>query len=536
MSRWNLAWLLGVSAITLVGLSIAYSFSNTPLSAHDKHDNVRLLIEVMDEVQSNYVKSLDKKKMREFVENMVNGGLEKLDPHSGFMNAEEYKEFMKHSDGKFGGVGIRIRVDSAGQIMVETPIVGTPAYNAGIMAGDVIVKVDGKTTEQMSVKEVVEMIQGEPDTKVTLTVVHEGETKENDIEMTRAQIKIDSILGDTPVDDPVKKWEYVIDKQNRIAYIRLVAFTQTTLDELKRVVQDLQDEGVKGFIIDLRNNPGGLLKSAVQVSGMFLESGKKVVSTKSRTQTEESYNSKPPAGVQPITSPPLVILINRYSASASEIVAAALQDHLRAIIVGERSFGKGSVQNIIETEGRTSALKLTTASYWRPSGKNMHRFPDSKREDDWGVTPDVEVKIDTKELIDYFKYRREKDVLHKPGWKNGDKEKILQFKDRVLEKGLEVVVKKLKGQKDAAAPAPAKSPLATLTPVPAPKTPVPAKAAQSSPAAPRELLWCHEDRLAPLFTTHLCHLDAASLAPRMEAIYRPEMLPIVRAAPPRLLA
>src|SRR5207237_1083934 len=189
------------------------------------------------------------------------------------------------------------------------------------------------------------------------------------------------------------------------------------------------------------------LRAAVQVSGMFREDGKKVVSTKSRTQQEEVFYAHMPKGMQgPMPeSIPIVILINRYSASASEIVAAALQDHLRAVIIGERSFGKGSVQNIIPMENGTSALKLTTASYWRPSGKNIHRFPDSKEEDEWGVRPNAgyEVKLTDEDRIAYFKYRRDRDVIRRPGQEakaEKDKDgKQKEFRDRVLDKAVEYI-------------------------------------------------------------------------------------------------
>jgi carboxyl-terminal processing protease len=225
-----------------------------------------------------------------------------------------------------------------------------------------------------------------------------------------------------------------------------------------------------------------------------------------------------------------VILINRYSASASEIVAAALQDYLRAVVIGERSFGKGSVQNVIEMEGGATALKLTTASYWRPNGKNIHRFPNSKKEDDWGVKPDIEVKLDTKELMDYFKYRREKDVLHKPGAKHSDKDKILQFKDRVLDKAREVILEKLKGKKSAAAPMkfpPAKVGATTWSP---------SLLAGEANLPKKFFFWCagqaQEMPLTPPILDGLCCLEPDSrTAPWWESDRA-----LAHAAVPRLLA
>jgi carboxyl-terminal processing protease len=411
-----------------------------------KHENIRLLVDVLDEVQHKYVKELDGDKMRDLVEDMINSGLEHLDRHSNFINADEYKQFQKQSRGHFGGIGVKIGLDrQTNQVLVETPMVGTPAYEAGVQAGDLIVKIDGRSTENMSLKRVVELITGEPGEKVTLTVLHEGQKKPADISIVRAEIQVDSVLGDTPLDNADRKWEYMIDQDNRIAYIRLNAFSETTMAELTKVVEYLKRNHMRGLVIDLRNNPGGLLKAAVEVSSMFLPEGKRVVSTKGRNQREEVYDAKANSNLPAGTGYPIAILINRWSASASEIVAAALQDHLRAVVVGERSYGKGSVQNIIPMEGGTSALKLTTASYWRPSGKNIHRFPDAKEEDEWGVRPNkgYEVKLTDEERIEYFKWRRKRDVLRRPGASPAKSAegaaKKAPVQDRVLQKALEYI-------------------------------------------------------------------------------------------------
>lgn len=467
MSRWNLVWLLGFAAAGLVGLSLTYSAPTRANSLQKKHENLKLMVDVLEEVQQKYVKELDADKMRELVEAMINGGLEKLDPHSNYINADEFKQFQKQSRGKFGGIGIRIGIDRAGQVFVESPMVGTPAYEAGVMAGDIILKIDGKSTENMSLKTVVEMIQGEPGTPVKLTVLHEAAKKQVDLEIVRAEIKIDSVLGDQRSKDNLKEWDFWIEPKTKIAYIRIVSFTETTVAELTRVVDALQRVGLQGLVVDLRNNPGGLLRAAVEVSSLFLPEGKTVVTTKGRGGVkEDTYTShQVDPNVKPGTWYPIAVLINRYSASASEIVAAALQDHLRAIIVGERSYGKGSVQNIIPMEGGTSALKLTTASYWRPSGRNIHRFPDSKEEDEWGVkpSPGFEVKLSDEERVEYFKWRRDRDIVRRPGEdapkqetskdEKNDKKKE-PFKDRVLEKALEYIHKELEknGPKGAQAP------------------------------------------------------------------------------------
>ena len=473
MSKWNLSWLVGLIVVAVVGLSLTYSAPNQVRNLQAKHQNLKLLVDVLEEVEERYVKPLDDEKKRELVENMITGGLEKLDPHSAFIGADEYKQFQKQSRGKFGGIGIRIGIDRAGQIFVESPMVGTPAYEAGILAGDVIVKVEGQATDNMSLKKVVDTIQGDAGTKVTISVLHEGDKKPVDIEIVRAEISIDSVLGDQRMQNNLKEWNFWVDPQSKIAYVRISAFTETTVAELTKVVDMLQRQGMAGLVVDLRNNPGGLLTAAVEVSSVFLPKGSKVVSTKSRGNTpEKSFDSQPDNLNVKQGRYPIAILINRYSASASEIVAAALQDHARAVIIGERSYGKGSVQNVIPMENNTTALKLTTASYWRPSGKNIHRFPDSKDTDDWGVKPNqgYEVKLSDEERIEYLKYRRDRDIIRRVGQEkkeeakkdeakkdDGKNEKAKEpFRDRVLDKAVEYIRGKLNeaGKENAQNPPP----------------------------------------------------------------------------------
>ncbi len=291
MSRWNLAWLLGLSSVAALGISLTYSAPLIDSNIQKKHENLKLVVDVLEEVQQKYVRELDPEKMRDLVENMVNSGLEKLDPHSGFINADEYKQFENNSKGKFGGIGIRIGLES-GLILVESPMVGTPAYDAGIMAGDIIVKIDGKSTETMALKRVVEHIQGEPGTKLTLTVLHEGTKKPVDIEITRAEIKVDTVLGNKREANNLKEWDFWIDPDSKIAYVRITNFTQTTTAELTKIVDALQKTGMKGLVVDLRNNPGGLLSSAVEVSSLFLPEGEQVVTTKGRGGVvEKTYNA-----------------------------------------------------------------------------------------------------------------------------------------------------------------------------------------------------------------------------------------------------
>jgi carboxyl-terminal processing protease len=443
-------WLLGILGTYLVGFSISLSAPQRDADQKTKHENVRLIIDVLDEVEKKYVKDLDTEKRRELVENMINGGLGRLDPHSMYINAKEYKEFTKASRGKFGGVGIKLGTDRGGQLYVESPMPGTPAYEAGILAGDLILKIDGESTENMSQRQAIDKITGDPGQKVVLTVLHEGSRKPEDIAINRAEIIIESVLGDLRMEKNLKEWDFVIDKQTKIGYIRITSFSETTVEELTKVVDQLQQDGIKGLILDLRTNPGGLLKAAVEVSELFLPPGTRVVSTVGRSEKEVVYDASKPALSKdgPYTSYPIAILLNRYSASASEIVAGALQQAGRAVIIGERSYGKGSVQTVIMMESGTSALKLTTATYFvgkDDKKKNIHRFPDSKDTDEWGVKPNegYDVKLSDEEFVNYMKWRPVRDIVRKPGQpapKLDESRKVdPDFKDRVLEKAKEYI-------------------------------------------------------------------------------------------------
>jgi carboxyl-terminal processing protease len=454
MPRRNLAWVVGITTVVTLGLAATHLFSWAQERQQRRDQNyelIRLVVYVLQEVDDKYVTPLDAERKRKLVEDMINGGLDRLDPHSTFINPKDYKEFTKTSKGKFGGVGIELGYERTNgtQLTVITPMVGTPAYEAGIQAGDLITKIDGKSTRNMRLAEAVDLIQGDPGQKVTLTVVHEGSKTPVDVELTRAVIEVSALRGDRRKPDNPREWEYLLDPDSKIGYIRLHTFSDPSAAELRATVEKLERQGMRGLVLDLRDNPGGLLRAAVEISDLFLTEGR-IVSTKGRNQREDVYDARP-AGtlLLPENEHPMAVLINRYSASASEIVAAALQDHHRAVIVGERSYGKGSVQNIIAMEGNTSALKLTTASYWRPSGKNIHRFPDSKDTDEWGVKPDpgFEVKLTDEQRTGYFYYRRDRDVVrtkesaptaHEPE-KDADKKGKAKkpFEDRVLQKALE---------------------------------------------------------------------------------------------------
>jgi carboxyl-terminal processing protease len=445
MSRWNLYWLLGITALTIFGLAV----SQPGLASRNRdkdYENAKLLLDVAQLVRKKYAIELTPERERQLFEDMINGGLERLDPHSMYINAKDYKQFRKSSEGKFGGIGVQIGYDrqNRGFLTVISPIVGTPAYDAGIQAGDRILKIDGKSAETMRLSEAVDLIQGEPGEKLTITVAREGGNDAIEVPLTRAEIRVQSVLGDQRVKGDPKAWDFMIDPRDKIGYLRLTSFSETATTEMKAALDELIRQGVRGLVIDLRNNPGGLLRAAVEISDLFLDKGV-IVTTKGRDHKEEVYNAHA-AGtlLLPASAHPIAILINRNSASASEILAAALQDHGRAIVIGERSYGKGSVQTLTMLENETSALKLTTASYWRPSGKNIHRFPDSTDKDEWGVKPDAdyEVLLTEKERAEYQMWRSDRDIV-RAGKEPKPEDKNKPYTDKVMARALEYIRSKL---------------------------------------------------------------------------------------------
>jgi carboxyl-terminal processing protease len=363
-----------------------------------------LFVDAVEKVEVNYVRPVSR---RELLESALEGMLQNLDPHSTFINTGEWMQFRRQIEGKFGGIGIQVGVDQeTGRLRVIAPMVGTPAYEAGILAGDQIVEIDGQPAEGMSPDKAVEVLTGRPGTEVKLSVLHEGSEDPEPIAITRAIIEVPSILSDRR--KPDDQWDFMLDKDRKIGYIRITSFMQNTADDLKKALDELRGEGVKGLIIDLRDDPGGLLSAAVEVSDLFLDKGE-IVSTKGRNTPPKSYHARKNS---PYEEMPMVVLVNQNSASASEIVSAALQDHHRAIVVGQRSYGKGSVQNIFELDDGQSVLKLTVASYYRPSGENIHRFKNAKTTDKWGVSPDpgYEVKLNSRDYFQWFMGRRDRDL------------------------------------------------------------------------------------------------------------------------------
>ena len=384
----------------------------------DYYELYKSFADTVDQIQRNYVKDISR---RELMDAAIKGMLTKLDPYSSYIPPEDLSGFKTAVESQFGGIGIQISIES-GQIKILSPLMDTPAYRAGIRAGDKIIKIEGQAADGLSIDDAVKKLKGEAGTSVTLTFQHPDGSKPETATLKREVIQVETVLGDTRGDDD--HWDFMLDHEKKIGYIRVTAFSRDTTRDLKKALEKLQAQKVKGLILDLRNNPGGLLTSAVEICDLFVTEGV-IVSTEGRNSPKkiwEAHKDKKFDGF------PLVVLVNRYSASASEIVSACLQDHKRAVVVGERTWGKGSVQNVIELEDGKSALKLTTAGYLRPNGHNIHRFPDAKETDEWGVKPDdgYEIKLSDTEFGRMMMDRHERDFLvakNKPADKVEEKPK-----------------------------------------------------------------------------------------------------------------
>ena len=324
-------------------------------------EDLRVFAEVFGRIKSDYVEGVpDKKLLEEAIQGMLSG----LDPHSSYLNEEDYRELRVGTSGEFGGVGIEVGMED-GLLKVIAPIDDTPAARAGIKAGDTIIKLDGKVAKGMALDDAVKHMRGKPGSKIELTIVREGRDKPFDVTIERAAIKVVSVKG------RVLEPGYL--------YIRLSQFQTHTAEDLVKTISRLKSQGpVRGLILDLRNNPGGVLNAAVAVSDAFLDSGL-IVYTEGRVKDSQLRFQAAPGDI--LEGAPMVVLVNGGSASASEIVAGALQDHKRAVVMGQQTFGKGSVQTIIPINERT-ALKLTTARYFTPNGRSIQAE---------GIKPDIEL-------------------------------------------------------------------------------------------------------------------------------------------------
>jgi len=327
-------------------------------------EELRAFAEIFERIRTSYVETVDDKTL---LENAIHGMLSGLDPHSSYLGAEDFEELRNNTSGKFGGLGIEVGIED-GFIKVVSPIDDTPAQKAGILAGDVIIKIDSTPVKGIGLTNAIDKMRGEPGSKIDLTILRDGENKPLEISLNRAEIKITSVKS------------RLID--GTYGYVRITQFQENTGADIHNALEKLVDESkqlLSGVVLDLRNNPGGVLDAAVAVSDVFISEGL-IVYTQGRVSSADVRYTATVDTIMPDL--PLVVLINAGSASASEIVAGALQDHKRAVIMGTQSFGKGSVQTVLPLNGE-HALKLTTARYFTPNGRSIQAK---------GITPDIEIE------------------------------------------------------------------------------------------------------------------------------------------------
>lgn len=379
-NRWTITFTLALAI-----LISALTSNSARVFAEERYQELQLFAKVLNLVQQYYVEEVDTKKL---IYGGIKGMLRELDPHTNFLPPEIYKEFETETSGEFGGIGIEITVQN-GVLTVISPIEDTPAYKAGIQAGDKIVEIDGESTKGFSLVEAAQRMKGKKGAKIKMVIFREGLDKPKEFVIERGTVKIKSVK--------------YLDLDEGFGYIRLTSFIENSASDMEKAIKahEKKYKGMKGLIIDLRRNPGGLLDQAIQISDLFLEAGT-IVSTMGRNQKEKEVVYAKKAGTLP--NFPLIVLVDQYSASASEILAGALQDNHRALIMGSRSFGKGSVQSVVKL-GDGSGLKLTVGRYYTPSGRSIQAY---------GIVPDIELEDFASDVLDKARVthdsRREKDI------------------------------------------------------------------------------------------------------------------------------
>ncbi|HUT34780.1 MAG TPA: S41 family peptidase [Planctomycetota bacterium] len=354
--------------------------------------NFKTFVTVLEQVKRSYVVPVDDEKL---FYGAFKGMLAELDPYSQFMTREDVEQLEVDTEGEFGGLGIEITLDQNRILTVITPLEDTPAMKAGVLPGDRIVEIEGHNTYNITLMEAVKRLRGKPGTKVTITVVHQFLGKRETITLTRDIIKVRSVRA-----------RKMVDAEGKIGYIRINNFQRTTAEELEQAVKELVGEGMKALVLDLRRNPGGLLDSAVAVADLFIEKGV-IVSTKGRNPDAVHQFDAHKEGTY--SDFPLAVLVSNFSASGSEIVAGAIQDSHRGLIVGQRSYGKASVQSILSLDNGCK-LRLTTARYYTPAGRLIHREIDAKEDGAWGIHPDLEVKTTYEDEVGLGEHFRDERV------------------------------------------------------------------------------------------------------------------------------
>lgn len=366
---------LAVSSAT----ALAQESGNEPAQGDSARDKlVELFAESLHQIEQNYFQKTDH---RELVNAAIAGMLSKLDQHSSYITPHELETFNRDGDDRVGGIGVHLMIENE-RLTVVSPIANSPAHRAKLSGGDVITHIDGDPTAGRSLSDAVQQLKGPLGTTVNLTIHPADRPGPVSAIITREQVAVRTVRGHSQRPDGT--WDYFLDDHRGIGYVRIGSFAPNTVRELRAVMDELTLCRLEGLVLDLRSNPGGLLTSAVEVSDMFVEEGT-IVTTQGRhveTRRWKAHKAGTYSGF------PMVVIVNRFSASGSEIVAACLQDHGRAVVAGQRTWGKGTVQNVLQLEDGRSAMKLTTAEYYRPNGRTIDRKPDASSTDFWGVSPD----------------------------------------------------------------------------------------------------------------------------------------------------
>jgi carboxyl-terminal processing protease len=408
--RRKILWSLGLGLFLLFSLLIISdkAIQGVVEKGAEIYEQVKLLTEVFTLIRDNYVEPVEAKKL---IYGACEGMVSKLDPFSQFMDPTAHEMMKSETEGKFGGLGIRIAIRE-GVLIVVTPLPGTPAYELGILPGDMIMKIEGKDTKDITLSQAVEFLRGTPGTKVTISILREGVKDLIDFTITRAVVKIESVPDARMLTD-------------KIGYIELSEFSKDTPYEFDKVWKKLEKQGMENLILDLRYNPGGLLTTAVEICKNFIGDEKLIVYTQGRSEEQVvKFFAEKKAKHEKI---PLVILVNKGSASGSEIVAGCIQDWKRGVVLGEKTFGKASVQSLMPLSDG-SGLRLTTAKYYTPAGRSIHEV---------GITPDIIVEVPAEIMTELMKQREKIYGLPEEAKEKREKEKI---KDPQIERAKEILL------------------------------------------------------------------------------------------------
>ncbi|MBI5416872.1 S41 family peptidase [Candidatus Poribacteria bacterium] len=383
MNKKSKNYLIIVAVIILlsVGYNVLFGAASQTQQNKSIYENLKLFSDVLSEIQRSYV---DEVSANDLLKGAIKGMLGTLDPHSQFMDKEEYNDLKIQTKGVFGGLGIVVTIKD-NILTVVSPIEDTPAFRAGILAGDRIIKIEEEQTKDMTLYEAINKMRGEPGTKINISIYREGHPDLIKYALTRAQIPVASV-----------KYSML---RNKIGYIRLTEFKSKSGEEIEKALIDLEGQGMQALVLDLRHNPGGLLNVAVEVSNKFISRGRLIVYTKGRVEGQNMQFFADKEASHP--NFPLIVLVNMGSASASEIVSGAIQDWNRGILIGTKTFGKGSVQSIIPL-GESSGLRLTTAKYYTPSGRCIHGE---------GIIPDIVVEMSSEQQLNVYQQRNEEENL-----------------------------------------------------------------------------------------------------------------------------